>query len=623
MKRIFLYCIYFIGVFLFFYIGYKETLGTLEQNQLFRFSADYFLSFSSKPYPILLYIQAFFTQFYYYPALGAGVICLICWFFFVSIRFIVQRNLPAFYTASLWAFALIAAYLPLFAYTNLMWLLVGVFISAGACLWSAFRRSSLRYGLMALVLLLLTAILQETVLLALIFYVVLELSSSKSWIKTGVALGVGITTILSAYFLIPFSGYIYRFYFTACHLEQFHTGYLFDYPLSIQLDIPFSIRCYLAVFCGLLCFFPLFNFVRIPKRNFFLWLFPIIGIGSLFPAWALRDARLEVLYQAEKYAYRGQWNKVDKICTHYYDHTIPFQESFFAELMADYTKLSLVANKSLCDKLFLYPKPYFPLLYPEAITYRPATHIFFPFYAYCGFYADALHYGYDLITTGNVNARILKQLILVNFIVGDYAPNYKFVALLEQSLFYRSLAKTYRSWLEHPAVLDTMPYFQSKRTFLKGDNYSLNSYFPDLAFRTHQLHCPLNAYAYDYNLALMLLEKRHDLVYKALPQLQLFHYPYLPRHIEEAILVYKNYLVPGGKHTRLEILNQYFFGYRLHIETVNRYEAFIKAYQIYLYGGISFAQLEQDFGNTYWFHFLFNTISLINTTSVPKGKEVN
>ena len=44
-----------------------------ERHQLFRFSADYLMQFSIQPYPILLYIQAFFTQFYLYPLLGAAV----------------------------------------------------------------------------------------------------------------------------------------------------------------------------------------------------------------------------------------------------------------------------------------------------------------------------------------------------------------------------------------------------------------------------------------------------------------------------------------------------------------------------------------------------------------------
>lgn len=56
--------------------GHPEVLSWHEQNQMFRYAADYFWSRAAMPGGICAYASEWLTQFYYYPTVGAAILAL-------------------------------------------------------------------------------------------------------------------------------------------------------------------------------------------------------------------------------------------------------------------------------------------------------------------------------------------------------------------------------------------------------------------------------------------------------------------------------------------------------------------------------------------------------------------
>lgn len=69
--------IFFLAVFLFWFLGYPQWLNYHEQNQLFLFTADYFLADVSVPSGLADYIGEFITQFFYLRWAGALLLVVL------------------------------------------------------------------------------------------------------------------------------------------------------------------------------------------------------------------------------------------------------------------------------------------------------------------------------------------------------------------------------------------------------------------------------------------------------------------------------------------------------------------------------------------------------------------
>ncbi len=89
MKRTFLLsAISFVAVWLFLWLKFPQALGFREQNQLFLFTADFFLERISVAGGLADWISEFITQFNVMPSLGAALIALLLTLLQVEIYFL-------------------------------------------------------------------------------------------------------------------------------------------------------------------------------------------------------------------------------------------------------------------------------------------------------------------------------------------------------------------------------------------------------------------------------------------------------------------------------------------------------------------------------------------------------
>ncbi|MDE7150556.1 MAG: hypothetical protein K2O01_09215, partial [Bacteroidales bacterium] len=234
-----------------------ESLMGWERHQLFRFSADYLTFFAPKPYPILQYVQAFFTQFYLYPLLGAAVVGGLLTLGLGAWRRLSGRLWPGL----VWA----AFMLPAIPYFNLLWILVWLVLLGGAVLIDRTRLPATgRLGLTAGLTFIAALVLQENVVFAVVFWSLIDGLRTRSGRHGLYSLLAGIIGAAAGIGLILWRGYPF------CYAQ-----YLTEWPL---------LKC--ALFA--LCPFPA-NFFYCPLF-IRLWLYGGLAVCTGLPAVALWPA---------------------------------------------------------------------------------------------------------------------------------------------------------------------------------------------------------------------------------------------------------------------------------------------------------------------------------------------
>ena len=616
-------------------LALPESIMGWERHQLFRFAADYWRSFSDTVYPILLYVQAFFTQFYLYPLLGAAVIggLLVLgmggWHRLTGLR----------WTGAVWA----ALMLPLIPHFNLLWILVWLVLLGGAlpmgCL--ALWRPWLRYLVLGLMGLLGTMLLQENVVAAVVFWAVVYGVRIRSWKGGLCAFGWSVLGVALGISLLFWKGYphYYTSYFQ--HFILLKGTYAADYFPTTFFRCPSFIRLVSKTSLVLFMLLPLITLLPyfapmegekdgpVSKK---WWQHGIMGLllGGMF----VFSGYLNLRYQIEDFylVYRlmaeerhseavvaaetalfqrmpqGERDYRFSLFIHEREKYIknvtsllgvepmPFQNSFEKEYMADALRVALLNDKKATERLFFYNGiSYMPLLFTTNVFLLPAVHFVALYYTQNGLYAEALHLHYDLVTTNYCNTAVLEPLLWNSVVVKDYAPCRKFIRLFEQSLFHRDIARRYTAYLADTAATDKQADIAAARLRLSSHNHTVVAYFPD-----NNIHLRLNfesdyANVYEYALALWMIYKNHPQILAELPRIRQY-YSKLPRHVQEAVLA--NFTTDRIDEAPKGI----------DPETKARYIDFMQAYEFYANGYSSPSKLSKSFGDTYWFHLYFNKL---------------
>ena len=604
-----------------------ESMMGWERHQLFRFSADYLMQFSIQPYPILLYIQAFFTQFYLYPLLGAAVMGGLL----VSGMGAWHRLTGRYWTGLIW----VAFMLPTLPYFNLLWVLVWLVLLGGALLISLRSLSTGgRLGVTAACGLLGTLLIQENMVLTLVFWSIICGLRTHSWrnglyglaaTTVGAALGLGAIRLCYPFF---HSGNLLRW-----SLLRFHTFALLPFPASsFTCSMPTKIMTYI----GLVIFMNLPVMALVPKPTA-KWkgiaALTLSGMLTIAAAYLNLRYQDEDFYLVDRLGIEGRWTEATAAAerafferarpeaagTHrsiflrggrQYARTLAsgslgirsafFQDDVEEGYMADMLKVCLLSSGQATNKLFAYNGSYyFPLLFPEDILHLPVAYFVALYYTQNGFYAEALHLLYDFVTSNRINTAVLEPLLWNSVVVGDFDPCRKFIRFFEQSLFHRDIARRYTAYLVDTAWTARQPEIVSARKYLSSHNHTVLAYFPDNNMYFRLLNEPDNPAVYEYAIALWMVYKNHDRILAELPKIRQY-YRGLPLHIQEAVLA--NFQPENLDETPLDI----------HPGIKARYAQFLQTYGLYQNGYLSFKKLRKGFEDTYWYHALFNEIKPVS-----------
>jgi len=263
-----------------------------------------------------------------------------------------------------------------------------------------------------------------------------------------------------------------------------------------------------------------------------------------------------------------------------------------------YTNLALVKKGKLCKDLFRYFQGYgrrglcFEWDSKSEIVRRGGD-----FFWAISFVNEAHHWAFESMIVDGFTQRNLTRLIETELVRENFKIAKKYIDLLGSSMFQRRLADHYRPFLNNPEAIQQDPEFGPRMRFhINNDFFSEDR---DLESNLSMLlaNNPLNRPAYDYLMALLLLEKKVDKIAGRLPEYIETCNGTLPELVDESLMVYKF----THKEDHLSDID-------VSVATMRRFQEYTRILRQYRDPGVAARMLYPSFQNSFWFYLNFSSL---------------
>ncbi len=160
------------------------------------------------------------------------------------------------------------------------------------------------------------------------------------------------------------------------------------------------------------------------------------------------------------------------------------------------------------------------------------------YYFDLGYIKESLHWANEALTKNDFQPDAVKRIALSYLILGEYKKARKYLNLLSKSITYRKWARHYLKYLDNEDLITSDPLLRKKRDLMPKHDYFANINEPGIDLYNLLQENPQNKMAFEYFIAVLLL--KHDIghVINNLHYLSGLNYSHIPRHIEEAVLLY-------------------------------------------------------------------------------------
>ena len=582
LNPIYISAILFIAVFLYYVFLIPYHFFYLEQTQLFRFKWDYFAGFVINPGGFSEYCGAFLTQFFLIPFFGPAVVSLIALAtYLVTIKIFKKFNVSGI----IWSFipvlmlvALQSDYLYKLGYS------IGLLISLTyIAAYLSLKNSKIRYAAQFAGFLILYPLTGIFSFLAPVLFLLNELFFSKS-----------------KYRYIIISGYVLMMVF----IPYLSWKYIYLLPLSQAWFRPITAignATSTHIMAILLGFFPLFvittRFLSIQLKkplitfnwdwkNIVAGLF-IIAIISGFIKKNSFDPKTELILKIDHFVQKSDWVNALEQCSLYPEPN---------KMIIFFTNLALLNSGHVGDEMFHYKQ-----VGPDGLSLPWTNNNLVPFFGceifyHLGYINEAYRWAFEAMEVNGQCPRLLKRLIMTSLINGDIKVAEKFLLQLQQSLFYSNWAAHYLEMAKNPDLLVLDKEIGEKRKLIIQNDFFADENNSELGLVKLLENHPHNKMAFEYYMAMLLLNKDLISFISGTKQLKGFGYKEIPVEYEEAILWYIGY-------SKQNIIPE---GYGIRKSTLQRFKDYTYAYSANKGSPNLLAKsLEKQFGTTYWYYFHF------------------
>lgn len=576
LRWIFL-CILFLSFYFYFFSLNKFHLFYLEQTQLFRFSGDYFRPFLEKPGEFIFYLGEFLSQFFVNQYLGAGILTMLA----VTIYFLSDLIFK-----KLGINALILNFFPVLLIAALqsnhlfkIGQTVGVILALlFACLYLWLANNLYRYIIGGVVWLLLYHLSGSFALFASLLAILFELfyfNSKTKWLRIFaiVLISVGVPYLgWKFFYLIPFkNAWFYPLPFWGVERMPLFAALLLYFPVVILL---FSI--YKQIRKKEVLVVP-WNYATILAGSI------IIIVGFVFIKTKSYDPKIEIFLGMDHYVQAEDWNKVIDLSKKYQGTN---------QLVLYYTNMALYKTGQFSNRMFDFPQHGVDGLRLEWTRDEVTPFFGGEIFYHLNYINEAYRWAFESMVAKGLNPRSLKRLVQTSLINGQYKLAAKYLNILDQTMFYKDWAAKYKTYVSDTAQISQNKELAEKRQFLaKNDFISYDLGLPEL-LKEH----PKNRMAFEYLMAVFLLNKDITNFAANIYRLKELGYREIPVNFEEALLFcmtyFKKDLVPEG--------------YSIRPATIQRKNEYIA--QISRCGGDrdkAARVLYKQFGNTCWYYLHF------------------
>jgi hypothetical protein len=202
---------------------------------------------------------------------------------------------------------------------------------------------------------------------------------------------------------------------------------------------------------------------------------------------------------------------------------------------------------------------------------------------------------------------IRTELINNNFRIAE-----RYLNVLKKTLRYRSWTHRYEKFLFNPDLIKSDPELGEKIKLMPEEDFFILT-SENKNIDQFLKSSPLNRKAFEYKMARLLLEKDLIAVAEEVKNMKSKGYTSIPRHIDEAIVAYRNFsnAIPdlGGLSSNPDTEKR-FAGYAQLIHKYNGNKSLIEK------------NLNKREMNTFWYYLQFGTISGNFMRSNPIDKSI-
>jgi hypothetical protein len=339
----------------------------------------------------------------------------------------------------------------------------------------------------------------------------------------------------------------------------------------------------------------------------------IVALCTVFVRFVTnKDAKLQRLYnRIEADIEHRKWESALTHCQNYLKLTEHSEnKGKYYSWVVDNTKFALCQTGTLLEDFFSYSKyEGFGILFSQNLDLSDMSHPgVYNFFSAMGLQSEAFRAAFNRVTLDGGNPFVFQNLIKSCLIAGDYRPCVLFINKLDESRPFRKQARHFRELLEDTAKLNTDSFYVYNRQLLPKTDFKISQSNIDFNVLGLWQSNSNNQRVGEYVVMMGLSAKQHAFLIQEIDSLLTkFDYRHIPRHIEEALLVME-LPDPGAINARENLLKKEFSGLKIRKETLARYDEFFVWLEKYGRGTVSFSKLQDAFGDTYWFHFLFTQV---------------
>ncbi len=584
----------FLVSFIYLYWFGNGVFFYQENRCLFIYSGEFFRKFMVKPGGLLTYAAIFLTQGFFSPLYGSLLISILIILICLTFKAIVKR------LAGRVSFSLLIVLLPSVLllllqvrYEYQFQLTLGFFLTA---FWFLISISSWGKHSRLVFLFLFPLFYYLTGSFALIYlgmyitYSLIYVNSRQRYLVPLILLGYAVVTFI------------------------LFKEIIFYQPLNTLLGNPLifnesrRLTIYLVIFGVLFILYPVFvkisgllNSERIKN------VIPIATILIVFPLLVIilvkqNNTAIANVLKIEGYVHKQDW---DSVIRHY-------ERTRAVNVVSQYYyNLALSEKGQLCNRMFSGPQSSGPFSISLEGNREQAFRTIY-FYYGTGLINEAHHLAFELMVQHGYTPENIKMLIKTELINGNYKVAERYINVLKKTFHYKKWAKKYEKMLNNPQLIKSDTELGEKIRLMPGEDFFIttdDSKNIDLLLKSN----PGNRKAFEYKVARSLLEKDIIASVDEVSKMKALGYTIIPRHIEEAIVAYRNYAKEspdlGGLLLNPETERR-FIQYRSILNDYKGEKSLIEKY------------MKKSEKNTFWYYLQFSTISTDFMKSRPADRSI-
>ena len=524
--------ILFMLLFFYFHLRVDAKLFYQAQTPVFFFDKDFLFEFLSYPGGIVEYVSQFLTQFFYYAWTGSLLVAIL----FMAVVWLVRIIFNRITTNAAPIIFSLFPILPLAVlYQNYDFeipMLVGFIFALVASVFylaAGPQKIGLRIFVFALFFIIFYYAAAGPALLFVFIAGLYEIVHYRSWLSALLYCGLA--------FMLPLLCSHRLFIVSKEMVFLLNTGFLTKQEMMWPVYLQWTI--FPAIVLALLVYKNMFpktisikNSAAKPEQFGLVW---FVGQGivflillGLFLQFAFRHEHKKLLL-VDYYARHRQWNDIltlaqkglpESNIVQYQIHRALYFTNRLTEAMFYFPQ------KGGKDGLFIQedfrqicPLQYSDLFYDLALV------------------NEAQHWAHEALSVNGDHPWILQRLVQVNMLKGEFAVARKCLLMLEKTIWFRAWTNEYLQYLDNAQSSWPTELLQKKH-LMPVDDFLITPSAPELVLEELLAANPQNKMAYEYFMAYCLLDGKVGRMMKYVHQLTDFDYQGIPKHIEEAIILY-------------------------------------------------------------------------------------